>query len=265
MNPKHRIASILKTNHLDASITGLPAFNLSNLKLKKAINFELPTNIRLGHLAEKIVSELIKASSNYMVLYENLQIVKDKNTIGEIDFIIKDSDLNQLIHMELAYKFYLYDPSLSLDPINNWIGPNRNDSLSQKLEKLKRKQFPLLYHSSTKPKIESLDIDQICQALCLLVSLFIPYQFKGKFHPNFEQAIVGYYLYINTFKSLHTTPKTYYLPLKKEWGMNPAENKSWVDFSDVETRIKTCMNEKQAPLVWEKCEGEYLQYFVVWW
>jgi hypothetical protein len=35
--------------------------------------------------------------------------------------------------MELAYKFYLFDPSISSEPINNWIG-NRNDSLQEKLE-----------------------------------------------------------------------------------------------------------------------------------
>jgi hypothetical protein len=35
--------------------------------------------------------------------------------------------------MELAYKFYLFDPSISSEPINNWIGPNRN-SLQEKLE-----------------------------------------------------------------------------------------------------------------------------------
>jgi hypothetical protein len=42
----------------------------------------------LGHLVEKIVAELIKASTNYKVLYENIQ-VKIKKTIGEIDFIMK--------------------------------------------------------------------------------------------------------------------------------------------------------------------------------
>jgi hypothetical protein len=37
--------------------------------------------------------------------------------------------------MELAYKFYLFDPSISSEPINNWIGPNRNDSLQIRKKK----------------------------------------------------------------------------------------------------------------------------------
>ena len=144
MKTKSRIASILKANSLDFSITGLQTFNLSELNLATDPEFQIPSNIRLGHLVEKIVSELIKSSANYKVLYENIQVIEDKKTIGEIDFIIEDIITKQLIHMELAYKFYLFDPNISSEPINNWIGPNRNDSLKEKLEKLKRKQFPLL-------------------------------------------------------------------------------------------------------------------------
>jgi len=129
MRTKSRIVSILKANSLDYSITGLHAFNLSELSLATDLEFQLPTNIRLGHLAERIVSELIKSSSNYKVLYENIQVIEDKNTIGEIDFIIEEIITKRVIHMELAYKFYLFDPSISSEPINNWIGPNRNDSL----------------------------------------------------------------------------------------------------------------------------------------
>ena len=118
--------------------TGLPSFNLSELQLQPDLDFALPTNIRLGHLAEKIVSELIKLSANYNVLYENIQIIDGKKTIGEIDFIIEELKTKALIHMELAYKFYLFDPTISSEPINNWIGPNRNDSLNEKLDKLNK-------------------------------------------------------------------------------------------------------------------------------
>mgnify|MGYP000175939740 CR=1 FL=1 len=107
MKTKSRIESILKTNSLDFSITGLPTFNLSELDLITDLEFQLPTNIRLGHLAEKIVSELIKSSSNYKVLYENIQVIDGKKTIGEIDFIIEDNKLKQgkfLPGMKIAIK-----------------------------------------------------------------------------------------------------------------------------------------------------------------
>ncbi len=265
MKTKSRITSILKANILDCSITGLQTFNLSELKLTTDLEFQFPNNVRLGHLVEKIVSELIKSSTNYKVLYENVQVIEDKKTIGEIDFIIEDINAKQLIHMELAYKFYLFDPNISLEVINNWIGPNRNDSLKEKLEKLKRKQFPLLYHNCAKSKFNDIKIDEASQALCLLVSLFIPYEYKGSFSPIYEKAIKGYYISFETFISFDNSAKTYYIPSKKEWGMDPSENEIWTDFNGVEKFINTSIKEKQAVLCWQKYQDSYLAIFIVWW
>lgn len=260
-----RITSILKANSLDASITGLPTFDLSALDLSAELDFPLPTNVRLGHLAEKVVSELIKLSTNYNVLYENVQVIEDKRTVGEIDFIIEEIKTRQVIHVELAYKFYLYDPSLSSEPINNWIGPNRNDSLKEKVAKLKSKQFPLLYHDCAKSAFEDIEISEASQALCLLVSLFIPYEYKLALSPIYEKAIKGYYLNLEAFASLDNSAKTYYIPSKKEWGMDPSENEIWTDFKAVEKFIDNGIKEKQAPLCWQKYNGSYSVFFIVWW
>jgi uncharacterized protein len=265
MNTKSRIVSVLNANNLDYSVTGLEPFYLGDLDLEPDLEFQLPTNIRLGHLVEKIVSELIKSSSNYKVLHENIQLIEDKKTIGEIDFIVEQIPTKQLIHMELAYKFYLFDPAISAEAINNWIGPNRNDSLKEKLEKLTRKQFPLLYHKPAVAMFNDIDLNEVSQALCLLVSLFIPFKYKGRFDPDFEKAIKGYYLNLETFTSLYDPAKTYHIPLKKEWGMEPSENEIWADFSGVEDQIITCMKERQSLLCWQNHNGIYSSFFIVWW
>lgn len=265
MKTKSRIASIVKANNLDFSTTGFRSFHLSELVLENELEFDLPTNIRLGHLVERIVSELIKSSSNYNIIYENLQIIEDNKTIGEIDFIIEDIAGKELIHLELAYKFYLLDPSISSEPMNNWIGPNRNDSLKEKLEKLKTKQFPLLYHPCTKSALNTIDIGTVSQALCLLASLFTPYEHKGSLSPEYEKAVKGYYLNLETFINLDNSEKRYFLPAKKEWGMDASENENWTGFKGVESQIRTSINEKQAPLCWQKYKGEYLVFFIVWW
>lgn len=265
MRTKSRIISVLKANNLNFSNTGLESFYLSELKLTNEPEFELPTNLRLGHLAEKIVSELIKSSTNFKILHENIQIVENKKTIGEIDFIIQNINTNKIIHIELAYKFYLLDPKISLNLINNWIGPNRKDSLKEKLEKLTTKQFPLLYHNAAKQQLDNLDIDKVSQALCILVSLFIPFEYKGTFSPMYEKAIKGYYLNMATFVSQDNSEKTYYIPSKKEWGINPYDNEIWFDFYVVKEHIKTSINEKQALLCWQKYKNSCSAFFIVWW
>ena len=265
MNTKSRITSIIKANNLDHSITGLQTFDLSELNLTNTENFQLPSNIRLGHLVEKIVSELIKSSTNYNVIYENIQVIEDKKTIGEIDFIIQNIITRQLIHMELAYKFYLFDPNISSEFLQNWIGPNRNDSLIEKIEKLKRKQFPLLYHNCTPHKLKDIVIDEVQQALCLLVSLYIPYKYKGNFNPVFKKSIKGYYINIETFTRLNNSLKSYHLPSKKEWGMDPSENIDWANFNEVIESISTSIQEKQSPLCWQRHKNSCTAFFIVWW
>ncbi|WPR70545.1 DUF1853 family protein [Flavobacterium sp. NG2] len=265
MNTKSRITSILNTESLDSSVTGFPTFDLSHLQIPKELDFQLPTNIRLGHLAERIVSHLIQSSLNYKIVYENIQILEHQQTIGEIDFIIEDIKEKQLIHLELAYKFYLFDPSISTEATHNWIGPNRNDSLIEKLGKLRTKQFPLLYNPCTVSQLQNIGISQVSQALCLLVSLFVPYDFKQKLDSVYQKAIKGYYLNLETFIRLDSPDKRYYLPSKTAWGIDPSENEIWHDFNTIKEQLRTSMQEKQAPLCWQQQQGTYIEFFIVWW
>ena len=262
---KPRISSILNTNSLDYSTTGLHSFNLKDLKLSGELNFELPTNLRLGHLAEKIVSNLIKASSNYKIVYENIQFIEDKQTIGEIDFILSEIETEQLIHLELAYKFYLFDPNHSSYELNNWVGPNKNDSLIQKLKKTATKQFPLLFSQAAQRKLNEIDLEKVSQQLCLLASLYVPYNNKTEFNSNIQKGIKGYYLNLKKFKSLNKQGKSYYVPSKKEWGIEPSDNKEWYILKEVETVIETSISEKRSLLCWEKHNNSYTQFFITWW
>lgn len=266
MKASSRINAILSTTTLDSSITGFPTFSLAEeLILDKEVRLELPTHLRLGHLIEKVVAALLQTSSKYNILYKNLQIIEAKNTIGELDFILENTISKQCLHLELAYKFYLYDPSISDLLVNNWIGPNRKDSLVEKLNKLKTKQFPLLHHDCTKDKLSNINIHEVSQVLCLLASLFVPYQFKGTFPEAYAKAIIGYYINYTTFLELNHTEKTYYIPSKKEWGISPSHNTNWSNLSEVSEQLTLAMQEKQSVLVWQKQYESYTSFFVVWW
>jgi hypothetical protein len=265
MSNEQRIHSILSAVSLDSTITGYPRFDLQDLNTVVDLDFDLPTNLRLGHLVEKIVSKLIRTSSNYEMIYENIQIKKDEKTIGEIDFIIEQTSSKQQIHLELAYKFYLLDPSISETFLKNWIGPNRNDSLFEKLEKLKNKQFPLLHNAATAETLKNLKIELIKQQLFLLASLYIPYDYKTKLPPEYQKAVKGHYMNYETFVNQNSAEYEYYLPFKKEWGIDPVSNKTWCDLESILEQLKTNLEEKQAPLCWQKKGDDYVQFFIVWW
>jgi len=264
MRTESRIKSILLAEPLDSSITEISTFEPSFIKLNENYKFQIPTNLRLGHLAEKILSDAIETSSNYHLLHQGIQLIDDNNnTIGELDFIIKDQESNQILHVEFAYKFYLFDPELHSTPIHNWIGPNRNDSLSQKLEKLKQKQFPLLFHDLLKSTIT--ETQEISQRLCVLASLFIPYNYQGKIPSSYKKHVKGYYWYFKEFTSLDHSEKLYYIPLKKEWGIDPTENYTWLTYNQLKDDLTQRLHEKRAPLVWQKQGEVYSEFFIVWW
>lgn len=265
MNTKSRIASVLQANPLGYELTGIPVFDLTLLQLPSELDVTLPTNLRLGHLVEKIVAELIKKASNYKLLFDNIQIIDDKKTIGELDFIIQEKSTNQIYHLELAYKFYLYDPTISSDALFNWIGPNRNDSLHEKLKKLKEKQLPLLFDERTRETLKPLSTAHINQVICFLTALYLPFNYEFKVNEAYTKGIKGYYLNFETFKKQHSTRKKYYLPQKTEWGMEPNENDIWQEFNTVEQYVSKTIEEKQAPLCWQNHNGLYSQFFIVWW
>jgi len=81
MNTKARIASLFQAPTLDSEITGFEPFRLSELEIESEPHFDLPSNLRLGHLVEKTVAECIQASSNYRLLYESIQLIEEKHTL----------------------------------------------------------------------------------------------------------------------------------------------------------------------------------------
>ena len=109
----------------------LKMFDFEN-KNFSPLNLKLTKKLRLGKLVERFVSFELQQNQDAKILAENIQIQEDKRTLGELDcLILKDSTP---IHLEIIYKFYLYDKSVGNSEIEHWIGPNRRDSFIQKVE-----------------------------------------------------------------------------------------------------------------------------------
>lgn len=267
MSINQRIKSILNAQNIGVSLDGVNDFCISDLKNADLKEIDYPENLRLGKQVEKIVSALINSSSNYKIVKENIQIIDGKITIGELDFIAKHVESEIVFHLELVYKFYLYDPNNSEIELEKWIGPNRKDSFIEKYNKLKTKQFPLLYKKQTKSYLTELNIDELEQKLCFLASLFVPHYLYGKhFLLVNQKAIVGYWLSLNDFINVENERYKFYLPNKHEWGMIPKSNENWQSFSNIIDHIKECHTRYFSPLCWVKREDNiYEQCFIVWW
>ncbi len=96
---------------------------------------------RLGHRFESLVSYWLTISPNYELIQQNIQIIENGITLGEIDFIIQEISTGKNIHLEVCVKFYL-----GTKPYKNryrWFGTNTKDQLGRKLDHLLTHQSQL--------------------------------------------------------------------------------------------------------------------------
>ncbi len=220
----------------------------------------------LGKQAEACFEIYLKHSKKYKLLVSNIQINSVHSTLGELDYIIRDINTQKILHIELACKFYLYDKNAGILEEEKWLGPNRKDRLYDKLEKVKTKQFPLLYAPETIQKLGHYNIHvPIWQQLCLKAFLFLPKKLNSStFSENYRNCIVGYWIRLKDFEE---EEQNYYytIPTKKEWLLPPNSLKNWLSFAKVKQAIETQIQGRKSPLVYKKTPSKIERFFVVWW
>lgn len=243
---------------------GLSQIDLSTNQ-QKTFSGLLPEKLRLGHVVEHFVFNELNTDYTIDLLVKNIQIKRDKVTIGEIDCLLKHN--HTPIHLEIIYKFYLYDESVGNSELEHWIGPNRKDSLIEKITKLKNKQLPLLYKTETVPIIleQNLNIVDIQQQVYFKAQLFVPYTMLGhSLRLINNKCIKGYYLHFKELNSLNEYQ--FHIPIKLDWLTEPNHDVEWLVFDTATTIIQTSITQERAPLCWIKSKnGDLQKIFVVWW
>ncbi|MHA7944294.1 DUF1853 family protein [Formosa sp. 3Alg 14/1] len=231
-----------------------------------AININIELNLRLGKRVERFVSFELRRHKNIEILTENIQIQKDKITLGEIDCLLKQDGTP--IHLEIVYKFYLYDPSVGATEYDHWIGPNRKDSLVDKLTKLKDKQLPLLYRPETATFLKTtLDLEpaNLQQQVYFKAQLFIPYNSETvRFNTLNPDCVKGFYIHYNAL--LQFQDCKFYMPAKTDWLCEVKTQTPWLNFVAFVDKLQPLIDNKTAPLCWMKSpKGLLSKCFVVWW
>lgn len=271
---KEQLLGFINTPALwrDRELFGLKQFRFPNhtghTLLDSAFNIpELKSNFVLGKRMEIFFNHLLFHSQQFDVIAKNRQIYRDKITLGELDFLIKDLQNNSIYHVELVYKFYLYDPEYEGDA--GWIGPNRKDSLIQKISRLQEHQLPLLHAKETQEIIRSygLEEQEIAQQVCFKATLFIPKSLKVPAFPNVNKAcIAGYWIRFKDFSYSEYAAHSFYAPKKQDWPIDPSTNIEWTTYPEFLEQVQEFIDEKRSPLVWIKKEsGGFERFFVVWW
>lgn len=227
-----------------------------------------PSASVLGKRVEEFFRFYIQHYSEEEVLAFNEQIIQDKITLGELDFILKNPITSEISHVELVYKFYLYDPDLGEREEEHWVGPNKRDFLVRKLRHLKERQFPLLRQPATAALLDRLKIpvDQVVQKLCFKANLFVPFEFKAELDNVNPAAVQGFWVRRKEFFAGAFENMIFYSPKKQDWPILPEYNELWLSFDDFKPLILEMLDREQSPLVWMKTpSNQFRRFFVVWW
>jgi len=204
---------------------------------------------RLGHYFEALIAYWLMLSPNYELLAQNIQIIQNKRTLGEIDFIIKELQSSQIIHLEVAVKFYLGSPPYN-DPYR-WFGMNTQDQLGKKVDHL-------INHQTQLSKNYASDLlkltDKIDKRHCLL---------KGRlFYPSPQQepphGVEKSHLRGKWTRKNHTDTKNLLYPINKSLWLAKINNE------DIDRQlIQTNFTENEQPECYAALEmdksGAYIE------
>jgi len=260
-----RYEGFLQTNCLWENDT---VYNLNQFEIQPTstkIDVEIDDKLRLGKYIERLVSYQLTQEKSIAILCENIQIQKEKVTLGELDCIILKE--KKPIHLEIIYKFYLYDPAIGDTEVAHLIGPNRKDSLIDKLKKLKEKQLPLLFTEECADYLKSINLkaSDIKQEVYFKGQIFVPFSDKKIQLSTLNQACVsGFYIHRN--EVLLFKECKFYIPTKKDWIVIPHKNLNWLKFEEFSLIAENYFQKKTAPLCWLKNKNGTLEkFFLIWW
>lgn len=180
----------------------------------------ISANKRLGYYFEQLWRIALQSNPQIERCQSNLQVISHGRTVGEFDSLLNTIS-GQLVHVELTAKFYLQIGHGS--EMADWYGPNLNDRLDIKYQRLTDHQLRLSRLSEANDWLADnrLSIDHI--AMLSRGRLFYPYQqFMAKefqFPSQIDAAHqTGFWLTSSdsNYSDLVRNYRCYYLP-KRFW------------------------------------------------
>ncbi|PCI33258.1 MAG: hypothetical protein COB60_08195 [Flavobacteriaceae bacterium] len=244
-------------------VYNLLQLELPHLQCQQLTELYVP-NLRLGKRVEQFVITALKQDKTIKILAQNVQIQNKKITVGELDCILRKID--RPIHLEIVYKFYLYDATVGGNELAHWIGPNRNDNLLKKLSKLRDQQLPLLFNKHAKETLIALNLksEDLLQRVCFKAQLFVPYKSEISFNLLNKDCVQGFYVHFSALEQFSLCK--FYTPKKMDWLLEVQTQVPWQSFTIFYEDVTVLIAAQRAPLCWIKFpNGDLQKFFIVWW
>jgi hypothetical protein len=153
---------------------------------------------RQGAYFEALWAFFLNEHPRYDLLAHNLVVEENGVTKGSLDLIFRDNKEQQVIHAELAVKFYLYLANANSNPLGQMIGPNPDDSLDVKIHHLQSHQIPLSSAPETLSKLKKSAIPNPTKRIAIVRGrLFYPVGWQGHWHHELVNPnhLTGRWLY----------------------------------------------------------------------
>jgi hypothetical protein len=201
---------------------------------KSIENVAYPDNLeklRLGKYAEELLCFYFQNNPKYSLLGYNMQLIDDKLTVGEIDYLLEENATKLKIHLELAIKFFL---KIKINEEHQWIGPSTKDNLSKKKNKLLKHQLQLVPNFNKLLPLEFQNTDFKPQLL-LKGAEFIPFEEYTVGDNPFENA---WWLHQEKLTDIQRNA-TYFsiIPNRKDWVFPFNERLEKFNFKQLEHEI----------------------------
>jgi len=206
---------------------------------------------RLGIYYEALWEYYLRYAGVADLLAKNRQVRRNKQTIGEYDFVYYCRRCQIHIHLETAIKFYIgvqgCDAENQPSKLSSWIGPARRDRLDIKYATLIDRQMRLPTTEEGRESLHELGIDGVSSELALKGMLFYPASVLGM------QSPIGSEL--SHSRGIQLREDELLLLLSE------AENSSWVVLERREWCSPFLLSDKDRLLTARALKSFFLNYF----
>ena len=245
-----RLASLTQT----PATQRLTATRLDLLTATVAATNDIPSRSdtnRLGQYYEALIAFLQHHFYPHYQCFQNVQLIADKQTLGEADFIV-EMEPEKWCHLEVAIKFFLLRDDADADPQNlsHWVGPNSRDRLDKKLRHMNQQQLALLQNTANLALLNQTlserglekPIDKIEAKHLLQGALF-----THLYTVTDKSSVTNKSETINTNTSLNNSKAAHHLPLPFN---TEAHAGYWIRYNELCILLDGIDNLEQGELRW---------------